>query len=86
MENNSMNKPTLTDLQVFRNIFGEDKVKVYPDKLEYRGINNLEATVAQANRIIKINKLKLVVNSSGQLASYKAFEVLAVDDLEAAAA
>jgi len=78
-----MNKSILTDLQVFKNIFNEDKVKVYPDKLEYRGINNLEATVAQANRIIQNNKLKLEVNNSGQLASYKAFEVLALNGKEA---
>lgn len=79
-----MENQLIKDLKIFKNIFDEDKVKEYPNKLEYRGINNMEGSVDHAKRIIKKNKLKLQVNASGQLASYKAFEVIA--DEEAAAA
>lgn len=81
-----MNKQNINDLEVFKNIFGEDKFKNYPGKLEYRGVNNMEATVEQAKRIISYNKLKLEVITSGHLASYKAFEVVTLADQEAAAA
>jgi hypothetical protein len=76
----------MSDLKKFQRLFQEDKLKVYPTKLEYRGINNLERTIAQANQIITANRLKLVVNSSGALASYKAFEVILIADQEAAVA
>ncbi len=81
-----MNKRTLTDLEVFINIFNEDKMKVMPGRIEYRGMYNLEGAIAQANRIIKANRLRLEVVNNGQLASYKAFEVVALADGEAAAA
>lgn len=74
------------DLQKFIDLFGSDKVKWYRGKAEFRGIQDMEAATGEANRIIKANKLKLAVVTSGALASYKAFEVVSTADQEAAAA
>lgn len=73
-------------LEIFHNIFNEEKYKLYPGKIEYRAISNLEQSIAQAKRIIKHNNLQLRVVSTGQLASFKAFEVHEGAEQEAAAA
>jgi hypothetical protein len=73
------------DFQTFLKLFGAEKVKSYPNKVECRGISDMEAATAEANRIINANKLKLAVVTSGALASYKAFEVVSIADREAAA-
>lgn len=64
----------MKDLETFRKAYLSDKVKQYPDRLEYRG-QNIDIAVPQARQlIIKLN-LNLEVYSTGQMAQYKAFEV-----------
>ncbi|MBS7565112.1 hypothetical protein KHS38_11915 [Mucilaginibacter sp. Bleaf8] len=74
-----------TDLQKFVRLFQEDKYKIFTGKIEYR-VSNLDTGIAEAKRLISVHKLKLAVRSSGQLATYKAFEVHESADQEAAAA
>lgn len=73
------------ELDRFMWIFGDDKCKKYPDKVEYRGVTDIERSTAQAKRVIESSKLQLAVVTSGQLASYKAFEVKFIAEQEAAA-
>jgi hypothetical protein len=61
-------------LKKFKLLFDRDKLKEYPNKIEYR-VGDLQGSITEANKIIDQNKLKLVVFSSGHLATYKAFEV-----------
>lgn len=68
---------------MFIHLFQGDKYKLFSGKIEYR-VSNLDIGIADAKRIISNNKLKLVVKSSGQLATYKAFEVHEITDREGA--
>lgn len=61
-------------LKKFKQLFDRDKLKEYPNKIEYR-VGDLQSSITDANAIIEQNKLNLVVFSSGHLATYKAFEV-----------
>jgi ABC-type Fe3+ transport system substrate-binding protein len=74
-----------TDLDRFMWIYGDDKCKRYADKVEYRGVTDIERSTAQAKRVIENSKLQLAVVTSGALASYKAFEVVCIVDQEGAA-
>lgn len=62
-------------LQKFKKLYDRDKLKEYPKKIEYR-VGDLEANIREANQIIAQNKLNLTVVNNGQLAAYKAFEVV----------
>lgn len=63
-----------TDLQKFKQIFDRDRVKDFPGKLEYR-VGNFEKSKAEASDIIQLHRFNLSIVSTGQLATYGAFEV-----------
>lgn len=73
----SINKNLLIemkDLEKFKILFGRDRVKPYPTKLEYR-VSELDANLQAARDLISKHKLNLEAGTTGSLASYGAFEV-----------
>lgn len=71
----SINQLTeMSDLEKFKHLFDRDRVKVYAGKLEYR-VSDLDANLQEARDLITKHKLSLVAGTSGDMASYGAFEV-----------
>lgn len=64
----------MTDLEKFKKAFLSDRLKEYPNKIEYRG-QNIDSAVPQARKIVEELNLNLEVVSTGQMAQYNTFEV-----------
>lgn len=64
----------MSDLEKFKVLFDRDKVKNYPTKLEYR-TSDLDKNLQAARELITKHNLKLVAGTTGDMASYGAFEV-----------
>ena len=64
----------MSDLEKFKVLFDRDKVKSYPTKLEYR-TSELDKNLQSAREIITKHNLKLEAGTTGDMASYGAFEV-----------
>lgn len=65
----------MNDLNTFKKLFLSDKVKEYPNRLEYKA-KDLDGQKQQAINIVNNNNLNLVVRCSGNMASYGGFEVV----------
>ncbi len=62
-------------MEQFEKLFGYPVGKRYADRLEYRGVGDLDKAVKQARELIKANDFTLRVISDGTLASMRAFIV-----------